>query len=172
MGVVHLDEGISPATVAGEIGKAMGPDVDVLQRDAILKREKSKWQKATPTGFVFTMGVAVGFIIGVFICYKILYTDITDHLPQLATMKALGYHNRDLVRLVLTQAVLLGVLGFLPAIALTFGLYSTLTMITGIVTKLTVARVALVFFLTIGMCLFAGLLAVRKALAVDPAELF
>jgi putative ABC transport system permease protein len=55
---------------------------------------------------------------------------------------------------------------------MTFGLYSILTAITGIVTKLTVARVALVFILTLGMCFVAGLLAVRRAIAVDPAELF
>jgi putative ABC transport system permease protein len=73
---------------------------------------------------------------------------------------------------VLTQAVLLGMLGFVPAVAMTFGLYSILTATTGIVTKLTLARVALVFILTLGMCFIAGLLAVRKALAADPAELF
>jgi putative ABC transport system permease protein len=84
----------------------------------------------------------------------------------------LGYQNRHLVRLVLTQAALLGVLGFLPAVLLTFGLYSMLTMITGIITKLTVGRIALVFLLTLGMCLVAGLLAVRRAVALDPAELF
>ena len=172
VGVIQLADDAAADKVAATINRAMGPDVEVLRRADVLAREKGKWQKATPTGYVFTMGVAVGFIIGVFICYQILYTDITNHLPQLATMKALGYHNRALVRLVLTQAVLLGVLGFLPAILLTFGLYATLTAITGIVTKLTLARVALVFTLTLGMCLVAGLLAVRKALAVDPAELF
>jgi putative ABC transport system permease protein len=63
-------------------------------------------------------------------------------------------------------------LGFFPAVVMTFGLYSMLTAITGIITKLTVARVALVFILTLGMCLVAGLLAVRRVIAVDPAELF
>ena len=172
LGLIQLEEGASPDAVLREMRASLGPDVEVLKKSDIVSREKSKWQKATPTGFVFTMGVAVGFIIGVFICYQILYTDISDRLPQLATMKALGYHNRDLVRLVLTQALLLGVLGFLPAIVLTFGLYFTLTFITGIVTKLTLFRVALVFTLTLGMCLVAGLFAVRKALAADPAELF
>jgi putative ABC transport system permease protein len=143
-----------------------------MRKSDIVAREKTKWQKSTPAGYIFTMGVAVGFLIGVFICYQILYTDISDNLPQLATLKALGYHNRDLVRLVLTQAALLGMLGFFPAVVMTFGLYSTLTAITGIVTKLTIARVALVFILTLGMCFVAGLLAVRRAIAVDPAELF
>ena len=63
-------------------------------------------------------------------------------------------------------------LGFVPAVAMTLVLYSMLTTITGIITKLTLARIALVFVLTLGMCLIAGLLAVRKVIAVDPAELF
>ncbi|MFL6530959.1 MAG: DevC protein, partial [Chthoniobacterales bacterium] len=61
---------------------------------------------------------------------------------------------------------------FIPALFMTFGLYSILAALTGIVTQLTVTRVALVLALTIGMCFVSGLLAVRKALAVDPAELF
>jgi putative ABC transport system permease protein len=172
VGVIQLERGASAAAVARELRALDAADVDVLTKREIVAREKATWQKATPAGYVFTMGVVVGFVIGIFICYQILYTDISDHLPQLATMKALGYHNRDLVRLVLTQAVLLGVIGFLPALAMTLALYSILTALTGIVTKLTVARVLLVFILTLAMCFVSGLLAVRKALGVDPAELF
>ena len=58
-----------------------------MTKSEILAREKATWQKATPAGYVFTMGVAVGFVIGVFICYQILYTDITDHLPQLVFLR-------------------------------------------------------------------------------------
>ncbi|MEO7724279.1 MAG: FtsX-like permease family protein, partial [Chthoniobacterales bacterium] len=170
--VIQLEPGASAEAVLRQIRALDAQDIAVYHKAEIIKREKAVWQKATPAGYVFTMGVAVGFVIGIFICYQILYTDIADHLPQLATMKALGYHNRDLVRLVLTQAVFLGVIGFLPALAMTFGLYSILTAITGIVTKLTIARVLLVFVLTVAMCFVSGLLAVRKALAVDPAELF
>jgi putative ABC transport system permease protein len=172
IGLIQLENRASPDAVLREMRSRMGPEIEVMKKSDIVAREKAKWQQSTPAGYVFTMGVAVGFLIGVFICYQILYTDISDHLPQLATLKALGYQNRDLVRLVLTQATLLGMLGFFPAVAITLGLYSTLTAITGIVTKLTAARVALVFILTLAMCFVAGLLAVRRAIAVDPAELF
>lgn len=172
VGVIQLEAGASPEAVLRELRAVNAPDVDVLSKTEIVAREKATWQKATPAGYVFTMGVAVGFVIGIFICYQILYTDISDHLPQLATMKALGYHNRDLVRLVLTQAILLGLIGFGPAVLATFGLYSLLTAITGIVTKLTFSRVLLVFVLTVMMCFISGLFAARKALSADPAELF
>jgi len=172
IGLIQLKDGASPDAVLRDLRRVAGPDVTVMKKSNIIAREKAKWRTSTPAGYVFTMGVAVGFVIGVFICYQILYTDISDNLPQLATLKALGYQNRDLVRLVLTQAALLGMLGFVPAVAMTLGLYSMLTIVTGIITKLTLPRIVLVFVLTLGMCLVAGLVAVRKAIAVDPAELF
>jgi putative ABC transport system permease protein len=172
VGVIQLERGASIKSVLRELRTLEPADVEILTKADLVAREKATWQKATPAGYVFTMGVVVGFIIGIFICYQILYTDIADHLPQLATMKALGYHNRDLVRLVLTQGILLGLIGFAPALVMTFGLYAILSAITGIVTKLTLARVILVLVLTVAMCFLAGAFAVRKALAADPAELF
>lgn len=172
VGVIQLEKGASPDTVLRELSRAQFAEAEVFKKADIIAREKAVWRKSTPAGYIFTMGVAVGFVIGTFICYQILFTDISDHLPQLATLKALGYQNCDLVWLVLTQAVLLGVLGFVPAVLMAFGLYSILTEITGIVTYVTVARVGVVLALTLAMCLVSGLLAVRKALAVDPAELF
>ena len=172
LGLIQLDERVSPGAVRQTIRAAIGPDADVLTKAEIIAREKAKWQQATPAGYVFTMGVAVGFVIGVFICYQILYTDIADHLRQLAMLRALGYQDLQVVRLVLVQATLLGMLGFVPALGMAFGLYSLLTAVTGIVTTLTAGRVALVFVLTLGMCLVSGSLAVRKALTADPADLF
>jgi putative ABC transport system permease protein len=172
LGVIQLRSGASADRVLDELKRRTGADVEVLTKSDIIARERAAWQKSTPAGYIFTMGVAVGFVIGVFICYQILYTDIADHLPQLATLKALGYESRELIRLVLTQAVVLGMLGFIPALLITLALYSVLTGLTGIVTVLTIGRVALVFILTLGMCFVSGLLAVRKALAADPADLF
>lgn len=172
IGLIQLENHVSPDEVLRRMRRIMGPDIEILKKSQIVVREKQQWQKSTPAGYVFTMGVVVGCVIGVFICYQILYIDISDHLPQLATLKALGYQNRDLLRIVLTQAGLLGLLGFLPALIVAFGLYSVLTTMTGIITKLTVARLALVFTLTLSMCFVAGLLALRKAIAADPAELF
>jgi putative ABC transport system permease protein len=172
IGLIQLKDGASLNRVLKALRDRIGPEVEIMKKSEIVGREKASWQKSTPAGYVFTMGVAVGFVIGVFICYQILYTDIADHLPQLATLKALGYQDRDLVRIVLAQAALLGLLGFLPAVLMTVGLYSMLTAITGIITHLTLGRIALVLFLTLGMCFVGGLLAVRRAIAVDPAELF
>ena len=172
LGLIRLHPHASERAVLDALRGVIGPEGEAMTKAEIIARERASWQRATPAGYVFTMGVVVGFVIGVFICYQILYIEITDHLPQLATLRAMGYQDGALVRLVLTQSALLGLLGFVPAIFVAAGLYSVLTALTGIVTKLTLARVALIGVLTLGMCLVSGVLAVRKALEADPAELF
>ena len=172
VGLIQLERGFSAHGVLPQLRAQSGPDVDILKKSSFIAREKAKWRQATPAGYVFSMGVAVGFIIGIFICYQILYTDISSNLAQLATLKALGYHDREITKFVLKQAALLGLLGFAPALVVTFGLYAFLTSVTGIITQLTAARIGLVLVLTMGMCLAAGWLASRRALAADPADLF
>ena len=172
LGVLQLKPKADLATVLAALRRSITGDVEFLSMDEVIAREEDVWRKATPSGFVFMLGVVVGFVIGVIITYQILYTDISDHLPQLATMKALGYHNRDILNLVLKQGLLIGFLGFLPAVAMTFALYLGLSAITGVQTLLTLPRVGLVLGLTALMCLASGILASRRALAADPADLF
>jgi putative ABC transport system permease protein len=172
VGLIQLDSLASPGSVLSELRGMISPEVEVLTKSELVAREKAEWQKSTPAGYIFSLGVAVGLVIGIFVCYQILHTDISDHLPQWATLKALGYHDGSLVRLVLTQSILLGMMGFAAAVAMTLGLYALLTALTGIITRLTFPRLLFVWLLTLGMCLLAGRLAVRKALRADPAELF
>jgi putative ABC transport system permease protein len=47
------------------------------------------------------------------IVYQILYTDVSNHLSQYATMKAMGFTDGYLVRLVLKEAVMLAALRLL-----------------------------------------------------------
>ena len=121
---------------------------------------------------MFGIGLVIGFLIGVIICYQILYTEIADHLGQYATLKAMGHENRFLRSLVRIEALLLSLLGFGPGLGAGLLLYDILQRLSGIVMALTPARALLVLVLTMLMCLLAGNLAVRKALSADPAELF
>jgi putative ABC transport system permease protein len=114
-------------------------------------------------GYVFGTGMVVGFLIGVTICYQILYTGILDHLPQYATIKAIGYDDAFLVRLVVEEAVYLGAGGFVPGVLLTAAIYAALQAYTSVPMHLTVPRMTIVFVLTLAMCVVSALIAVRKA---------
>ena len=66
------------------------------------------------------------------ICYQILSSDVADHLPEYATLKAIGYPNRYLSLVVLQESLILAAAGFVPGMPVTLGIYALLTEITGL----------------------------------------
>ena len=172
MGLVKLAPGVDAAGLQQEIQAALPDDIRVFTKDELLSAEKLYFGRNQPVGLIFGLGMIVGFVIGVTICYQILFTDVNDHEAEFATLKAIGYANRHLVGVVLREGVYLSAFAFLPGLLLAYGLYSTLEGFTGITMRMTLERVALVFALTVGMCLLSATLAVRKVLSSDPAEVF
>ena len=172
IGLLQLVAGVDPVLVQRAVLQIVPADVLVLTKAELRAREMAYWQDSTPIGFVFTLGTAVGFVIGVMICYQILFTDVVDHLPQFATLKAMGYTNRYLIAVVLQEALLLSGLGFLPGLGLTQVLYIVLARLTGLPFSLTVWRTGLVLLLTVALAMVAGVIAVRKVVSTDPAEVF
>jgi putative ABC transport system permease protein len=97
---------------------------------------------------------------------------VADHLAEYATLKAIGYRNRYLSSLVLQQALLLALAGFLPGVGISWVIYQYLGYLTCLPMWMTPGRVVFVFSLTVLMCAGSGLLALRKAQQLDPAEVF
>jgi putative ABC transport system permease protein len=126
----------------------------------------------TPIGAVFSFGVVVGLAVGSIIVYQILFADVSDHLPEYATLKAMGYSNRFLSAVVIQQAVILAVLGFVPGALVSWGLYRVIGRATHLPMILDGERGVIVLGLTIAMCAFSGTLALRKVRRLDPADVF
>jgi putative ABC transport system permease protein len=171
-GLVQLKPGAVTKAIVDEMNSIAPNEWEVLTKEQIIDREIRFWGTATPIGIIFTVGTIMGLVVGTIICYQIIFTDISDHMAEFATLKAMGYSQHYFLVLVLSQAFYLTIIGFVPAIALSFGLYRVLTETTGLIMILTPARILMVFALTLAMCLFAGLLAVRKLNTTDPANLF
>ena len=172
VGLLDLAPGADPLVVRRALREMLPRDVVVLTRDELSAQEIRYWLDAVPVGPVFGLGAVMGFVVGVLMCYQILFTEVTDHLPQFATLKAMGYTSRYLLAVVLGQALVLSVLGFVPGIAIGAALYHWLDAAVGYPMRLTIARAALVLLLTVTMAMVAGGLAVRRAMTGDPAEVF
>ncbi len=171
-GLVKLRTGFSAETVKQEFEKRLQDHVGVLTKDQLLLREKIFTTKRTPSGIVLGMGFIVGVIIGIIICYQILFNLIHDHMAQFATLKAIGFSSGKLKNIVISKAVILSFISFLPGFLLSLGLYQIIERYAQIIIQVTVIRVASIFLITLFMCLFAGTLAIRKVVKADPASLF
>jgi putative ABC transport system permease protein len=172
MAVLTVKPGADVSDVRDALGQELGPETIVMTPEQLRQREVDFTTRATPAGGVFAVGVLIGFIIGLIICYQILFNEISDNMPQYATVKAVGFARGYLISLVLQQAVLLAIFGFIPGLACGYTLYQVIESSTSILMFITFERAAFIFVLTLIMCILSGLLAVQKVLRADPAEVF
>ena len=172
LGVVQVADGADVEQVRDALASRLPDDVRVYTKREFIDREIAFWNDSTPIGYVFFLGMMIGFLVGVVVCYQIISADISDHIPEFATLKAMGYRNRYFMGFVLQEAFLLSILSFLPGLLVSWVIYTLLAEATGLLMALTVPRAAGIFALTAAMCLCSGVLAMRKVLAADPADLF
>ena len=89
-----------------------------------------------------------------------------------ATLRAIGYRNRFVAGIVMQQAAILAVLGFLPGAAAAAYLYTVAAGATRLPLYMTSERGLVVFGLMLFVCVASGFLALRKVRKLDPAEVF
>lgn len=172
MGAITLTEGASVEQTIKKLKKSLPNDVRLMSKEEFIEFEKSYWRGSTAIGFIFTIGAVLGFVVGTVIVYQILYADITDQIVEYATLKAMGYSNFYLSKLVFQEAILLSILGFIPGFALCLQLYKGAREGSGLPLNMTLERSLTVFSLTVLMCIISGLIAMRKTQTADPADIF
>lgn len=172
VGLITLKPGNDAKTVATKLSSYLQDDVKVLTFEEFVDFEKKYWQENTTIGFIFTFGVAIGFVVGVIIVYQILYSDVTDHLPEYATLKAMGYSNLYLLGIVFQEAIILAMLGYLPGFLVSTMFYGFIRGATKLPLFMTLGKGVMILTLTIIMCLVSGAIATQKLRSADPADIF
>jgi putative ABC transport system permease protein len=172
IGLVKVAPGADAEAIAAAMRENLPKDVVVLTKEGFVNQERVYWEKNTNIGFVFSLLTAMGFAVGIILVYQILYTDVADHWAEYATLKAMGYKNVFLLGVVIQEAIILSVLGFIPGFCISSLLYNATANATGLLMQMTTGRALSTFMLTFVMCLISGAIAVRKVQATDPAEVF
>jgi putative ABC transport system permease protein len=171
VGIITLKSGTNIEQTQSAI-RSQVKDILVLTQAEFIDHEKKYWQVNSPIGFLFGFGAVIGFIVGTVIVYQILYSDVSDHLPEYATLKAMGYSDAYLMSVLIQESLIMAVLGFIPGFLVALGLYSLATSVTFIPIYMNAYRAVLVLILTIIMCVSSGAIAMRKLQSADPADIF
>ena len=172
LGLIRLKDGADAVATRDRLRNYLPKDVLVMTKADFVKREKDYWNAATPIGYIFAFGAIMGFVVGAIIVYQILFADVSEHLNEYATLRALGYPNRFISGIVIQQAFILGVLGYIPGVLLVHWLSMKAAGATHLPLHITGQRALTVFLLTLSMCAISALLAVRKVRRLDPADVF
>jgi putative ABC transport system permease protein len=172
LGLVQLVPGVDAAAACSDLQALLGAEALVITRADLIAREIRFMRENAPVDFIFGMGVVVGFFIGFVVVYQILYTEVTNQLPKFATLKAIGFSNSFLLSVVLSQALILAVIGYVPGFLLAIWLYGVATKAIQMPFSMTLSRALMVGLSTFVMCGLSAMLAVRKAQSADPADVF
>ena len=172
MGVVRLKAGTDPEKARRAMLAALPPDVAIYTPDEVRKREINFTLRSAPIGILFGIGMLAGLVIGAITCYQILFNEIVDRIDQYATLKAMGFSNAFLRRVILEQALLLSTGGFIAGTIASALAYAYVARRTALAIQLSPFSVLVIFVLATAMSVVAGLLALRRVESADPAELY
>ena len=157
---------------SGASGRSCRPTSLVLSRDQLFRREKDYWVNQTSTGKIVTFGLLVAVTVAAVVVYQVLSNDIRSHLNEYATLKAMGYTNRYLSGVVVTQALIYTLTAYLPAVVLGFAIYRATTALANIPMRLTLTNLAFALIFSTFVSLVAALLTIHKVRSADPADLY
>lgn len=129
-------------------------------------------QTQRPTGVIFGFGVLIGVLVGLVIVYQVLSADVADHLREYATFKAMGYGPRFFLGIVLEEALVLGLFGFVPGVLIGSGILTLMGAVTTLPLTMTPGMAVTVFLGTVVFSALSGTIATRRLAAADPADLF
>lgn len=178
LGLVRLRPGADADAVARRLnalvkGNNLGSGmVEFVTRKDAIAIETRRWIRETPIGIIFQMGVLLALMVGTTVVYQVLATDVANRMPEYATLKAMGYSPYFLSKIVLTQALYLAILSFLPAWLLAEALYRITTWAAGVQITMTYERILFVAVAGILICVLSGIVALRKLQRAEPASLF
>jgi putative ABC transport system permease protein len=172
VGLLRVREGTDLERLRSAIEAALPADVRVFTKQGLIGKEQGFWNHVAPVGIVFTIGVVMGFVVGLAICYQVLFSDVSERLAEFATLKAMGYSDVRLFGVIVAQAVYLALLGYVAGLGVSVGLFGVVQRAAGLPMNLHAADAAVILGFTLVMCVSSGCLAARRLASADPAQLF
>ena len=155
VGLIRLKPGTNPDLAVERLQQRLPDDVTVLTKQGFIDFEQNYWKSSTSIGFIFTLGAAMGFVVGCVIVYQVLYTDVSDHLPEYATLMAMGYRISHLLGVVMREGFYLAALGYVPAYLAGQGLYWFVRDATKLPVGMDPARAITALVMILVMCMLS-----------------
>jgi len=146
-------------------------DAEVLTSNEFRSRSRSFWLFGTGAGAALFAGALLGVIVGTVIVAQTLYSSTKDHLSEFATLRAMGSSNSYIYNVIIYQALLNAVFGFVLASAIGYVVVQ-MTAKSALPIVITPWLVAALLALTIVMCVSSGIVAIIRVVRIDPASVF
>jgi putative ABC transport system permease protein len=168
--LVQLAKGADPATVRRQLQQGLSK-AEVLTTAEFHDRSRTFWLFDTGAGAALFAGALLGLIVGTVIVAQTLYSSTKDHLNEFATLRAIGSSGMYIHAVIVIQALLSAVAGYLIA-AIVGVIIVQATAESALPVFMTPGMTAGLFLLTVFMCVFSAVSAIVKVMRMDPAMVF
>jgi putative ABC transport system permease protein len=172
LGLITLAPGADKEKVGAELRQKLGDDVELLDRGELTARENAYWTLRTSVGLIFGSGLLISLVVGLMVLYQTLATQIARHLPEFATLKAIGYRDASLAAVVTIESMILVVTAFIPAAIAAAAVYALIRSETLLPLALSATNLALVLVAVLIMSVGSAFLSLSALRRADPAEIF
>jgi putative ABC transport system permease protein len=151
--------------------KSLVPRAEVISASDLSNKTRTYYIRNTGIGGSFGFSTLVGALVGIVIITLTMYTGVLHREKEFAVLRALGARKRDILIIVLSQSLMIGIVGILIGfLLLAFFLYGTHdSRLPSYMPRVVPFYHA---FSTLILCLVGSLLAMRKAIRIDPASVF
>jgi putative ABC transport system permease protein len=146
------------------------PNTEVLTHEAFRERSLNYWLYDTGAGSAVITGALLAIIVGIVVVAQTLYASTKEHINEFATLRALGGSSRFICKVILWQAVLSAIMGYVVGMMLSYVAVQSLRDLIPIVMTFNLVWTLLV--MTIAMCVLAAASAIAKVVRIDPAVVF
>ena len=167
--LVERDTAYTPAEIVSAVNRVI-PDIKALTGSQF--RKNSLTYFATSSGIVASFGLLVVFavITGFSIVGLTLYSAVSDRIKDYGTLKAIGANNGKIRKLILYQAAIYALVGFILAyLLLLFFIHATEgSLELNLTPGLTYALIGV----TLLIAILGSLFGMRKIIKLEPAAVF
>lgn len=108
--LVSAEDGVDAKELCARI-KSRVPDVEAYTGAEYAALSIAYWMQRTGIGISFGAATVLGLIVGLVIVAQTLYASVLDRISEFGTLKAIGAAEKQIYSVILSQALLLALLG-------------------------------------------------------------
>ncbi len=168
--LVQLEPGVDIGHVRADLMRRL-ESAEVLTKEEFRNRSLQQWLFRTGAGVALIGGALLGILVGTVIVAQTLYSSTKDHVNEFATLRALGSSSGYIHKVILAQAGLSAVIGYMLGMALAL-MVVWVSQSSPLPIVMTPTLAFALFSLTVVMCAISAVSAIVKVTKIDPAMVF
>jgi len=168
--LVQLEPGADVEAIREELAQRLD-GAEVLTKVEFRDRSLRQWLFRTGAGLALIGGALLGILVGTVIVAQTLYSSTKDHLNEFATLRALGSSSGYIYRVILAQAGLSALIGYVLGMIIALGILY-ISRNTPLPLVMTPGLAVSLFGLTLFMSGISAISAIIKVTKIDPATVF